>query len=346
VLEDGGDGVGVVDFPRRGLPRVVGQDAAAATARTGQHVVEVDVPDQAGPVDARPNGRRDVGAEAGVRARRGVLAREATLERLLDARRDGRWRTTQENAWALDSLVRYWRGQQRTAPALTARVWLGRQSLGETRFEGRAARVTEGTVPMTELRRIGDAPLVIGETGQGHLYYRVGLRYAPSNLRLRAEEQGFSVTRSYESLGAASDVRRGRDGTWHVRAGADVRVRLTVVLPADRQDVAIDDPLPAGLEAVNMAFRTTATQRISRALDEAVRDAGDFWALFAFDHREFRDDRMVAFAREAAAGVYELTYAARATTPGTFLAQPTQAEEMYAPETFGRTATDVVVVGP
>ena len=38
------------------------------------------------------------------------------------------------------------------------------------------------------------------------------------------------------------------------------------------------------------------------------------------------------------------SYVARATTPGTFVVPPPKAEEMYAPETFGRGATDRVVV--
>jgi len=36
--------------------------------------------------------------------------------------------------------------------------------------------------------------------------------------------------------------------------------------------------------------------------------------------------------------------AARATTPGTFIAPPAKAEEMYSPEVFGRSASDWVVV--
>jgi uncharacterized protein YfaS (alpha-2-macroglobulin family) len=271
---------------------------------------------------------------------------EKVVRGLLAGRHDGRWETTQENAWALDSLARYWRARESVAPSLDAQAWLGTRYLGATHFEGRAATVSEGVVPMGELRRLGDSALVISERGRGRLYYRVGLRYAPASLRMSPEEQGFSVTRSYESIAAPADVRRAADGTWHVKAGADVRVRLTVVVPAERSDVAIDDPLPAGLEPVNLTFRTTASQRLSQALDERVRDTGDYWALFAFDHRELRDERMVAFAGRVSAGVYELTYLARATTPGTFLAQPTHAEEIYAPETFGRTATDVLVVDP
>jgi hypothetical protein len=35
---------------------------------------------------------------------------------------------------------------------------------------------------------------------------------------------------------------------------------------------------------------------------------------------------------------------ARATTPGTFVTPPTKAEEMYSPDVFGRSSSDVVIV--
>ena len=57
-----------------------------------------------------------------------------------------------------------------------------------------------------------------------------------------------------------------------------------------------------------------------------------------------RDDRVEAFASLVWDGVYTYRYVARALTPGRFVAPPPRAEEMYAPETFGRGATDRVVV--
>ena len=44
------------------------------------------------------------------------------------------------------------------------------------------------------------------------------------------------------------------------------------------------------------------------------------------------------------AGTYDYSYVARATTPGSFVVPPVRAEEMYFPETFGRGASDTVVV--
>jgi hypothetical protein len=57
-----------------------------------------------------------------------------------------------------------------------------------------------------------------------------------------------------------------------------------------------------------------------------------------------RDERVEAFASLLWDGVYTYSYVARATTPGTFVVPPTKAEEMYHPETFGRSATDRVIV--
>ena len=63
-----------------------------------------------------------------------------------------------------------------------------------------------------------------------------------------------------------------------------------------------------------------------------------------FDHQNLRDDRVEAFSALLWEGVHTYRYVARATTPGTFVVPPPKAEEMYAPETFGRGATDRVIV--
>ena len=135
------------------------------------------------------------------------------------------------------------------------------------------------------------------------------------------------------------DSVRLEDGSWEVKAGATVRVRVVLVVPDRRYFVAISDPLPAGLEGINLKFKTSAQTRLSGQLDNRVYDTWSWYSLLAFDHREMRDDRVVLFADRLPAGVYEYTYLARATTYGSFVVAPTKAEEMYHPETFGRAAT-------
>ena len=69
-----------------------------------------------------------------------------------------------------------------------------------------------------------------------------------------------------------------------------------------------------------------------------------WWRQYWFEHQNFRDERAEAFSSLLWEGVYNYTYVARATTPGEFVVPPAKAEEMYHPETFGRTGTDFVNV--
>ena len=69
-----------------------------------------------------------------------------------------------------------------------------------------------------------------------------------------------------------------------------------------------------------------------------------WWERGGFDHVERHDDRVQLFATRSSEGRHTFTYVVRATTAGTFRTAPARAEEMYAPEVFGRTATTVVEI--
>ena len=106
-------------------------------------------------------------------------------------------------------------------------------------------------------RDTSDLLLSQGGTRPALLPHRHALR-APGPHARRADH-GFTVERRYEGADEASDVTRDADGTWRIRAGARVRVRLTMVAEARRYHVALVDPLPAGLEAMNPALATTGS---------------------------------------------------------------------------------------
>ena len=69
-----------------------------------------------------------------------------------------------------------------------------------------------------------------------------------------------------------------------------------------------------------------------------------WWWSTWYEHQNLRDERVEAFTSLLWDGVYDYTYVARATTPGNFVVPPAKAEEMYHPETFGRSASDRVIV--
>ncbi len=69
-----------------------------------------------------------------------------------------------------------------------------------------------------------------------------------------------------------------------------------------------------------------------------------WWSRPWYEHQNLRDERAEAYTSLLYGGVYEYTYLAIATTPGRFVVPPSKAEEMYHPETFGRTGTERLVV--
>jgi uncharacterized protein YfaS (alpha-2-macroglobulin family) len=272
---------------------------------------------------------------------------------LLSGRTRGHWMNTQENVFILLALDRYFNTYEKTTPDFVARVWLGEGFAGEQTFKGRSIDRQQLNLPMSALvERTANAPanLTIGKEGAGRLYFRIGTRYAPSNLKLAAADYGFKVERKYEAIDDPSDVRRDADGTWHIKAGARVRVRVTISNPARRYHVALVDPLPAGLEALNPELAVTerlpdesteaGIYRGGRGISDFYRDWRGTW----YEHQNLRDERVEAFTSLLWEGEHVYTYFARATTPGLFVVPPAKAEEMYEPETFGRGQSDRVRV--
>ncbi|HVF42064.1 MAG TPA: alpha-2-macroglobulin family protein, partial [Pyrinomonadaceae bacterium] len=264
---------------------------------------------------------------------------------LLAHRTKGRWENTQENAFVLLALDRYFRTYEKATPDFVARAWLGEAYAGEQQFKGRSTDRQQFDVPMSYIAQKGAGStqnLVIQKEGEGRLYYRIGMQYAPSSLKLAAADYGFAVERKYEAADNPADVRRDADGTWHIKAGAKVRVNLTLVAPTRRYHVALVDPLPAGLEAMNPALAVTGSIPEEQKMEPAR--FGWWWVYPWFEHQNLRDERAEVFTSLLWEGVYSYTYVARATTPGTFVVPPPKAEEMYHPETFGRGSTDRVIV--
>lgn len=266
---------------------------------------------------------------------------------LLAHRNKGRWDNTQENVFVLLTLDRYFNTYEDQTPDFVARIWLGDTYAGDNEFRGRTTDIHETLIPMnyvlTETESAGGVEdLILSKEGPGRLYYRLGLQYAPTDLNLDPLDMGFVIERRYEGVDDPEDVSQDDDGVWHIKAGARVKVTITMMADNRRYHVALVDPLPAGLEIVNPAL--AVSQSIPQ--DPASPDYryGWWWWGPWYEHQNLRDDRAEAFTSLLWDGVYEYTYYARATTPGIFIVPPAKAEEMYSPEVFGRSGSDWVIV--
>lgn len=262
---------------------------------------------------------------------------------LLGQRTRGHWNSAQDNAFVLVGMRHYFERFEGVTPELVARAWLGPTYVLEQPFSGRTTDRTTTVVPMSDVVALpADQALVLQKDGLGRLYYRLGMRYAPADLTLDARDEGFVVERTYEAIDDPADVTRDPDGTWRIRSGAAVRVTVTMVADARRSHVALVDPLPAGLEPVNPALAVSQTF----VPDDGTPADGDDWCWCWrwFEHQNLRDDRAEAFTSFLDGGTYEYRYVARATTPGRFVVPPATAEELFAPEVFGRSASATVIV--
>jgi len=273
---------------------------------------------------------------------------------LLAHRKKGHWGSTQENVFILLALDKYFNAFEKVTPDFVTKVWLGNTYAGEQAFKGRSVDSNQLNIPMSYLvGQGGSSNLILDRQGAGRLYYRIGMQYAPKNLKLEPADYGFTVLRKYEAVDSADDVKQNPDGSWTVRSGARVRVRLTMIAQSRRYHVALVDNLPAGLEILNPGLATTeALPPDTGGGNTGVAEIGSrslgrnyyWWRANWFEHQNFRDERAEAFSSLLWEGVYNYTYVTRATTPGQFVVPPAKAEEMYAPETFGRSGTDFLRV--
>ncbi|MBM4361381.1 MAG: hypothetical protein FJ104_01780, partial [Deltaproteobacteria bacterium] len=276
---------------------------------------------------------------------RGALV--APLARaLVESRRGGTWRSTQESAWALLALDDYRRAREAEPADYAATVWLGDTRVQDLRF-GARAEAQRLEVPLSRLVELGAGRLVLEKRGRGTLHYEARLRTARREQPRAPLDAGFYVERRLVPVRQGQPTAPPREG--EVTAGDLVRVELTVVASGPRDWMVLDDPIPSGLEAVDPNLATTA------AFLADAEDAGpgpedrDAVAegradLTAPARVERRDDRVLFFVDHLPPGVHRYRYLARATTRGTFVHPPTSATEMYRPEHFGRTAGGTLVV--
>lgn len=248
-------------------------------------------------------------------------------------RSGGRWRNTQENAYALLALSAYARVREAVVPDHRIDAWVGPRRLTALELHGRDLAPHERTVTMAELLGpLGTdrtTTVVLDREGEGAAYFRLGMEWA-ATLPAPARGQGLSLARRLrtatgEPIDAAS-----------LRAGQ--RYLLEVVLESDVPVpyVALEVPLPAGLEAIDASLGAGGRARVSIADDDAA------W----IDHRELHRDRVLLFADELAPGRHVHAVPVLATTPGRYVLPAAVAEAMYSPEVRARTTTLRVRVSP
>jgi uncharacterized protein YfaS (alpha-2-macroglobulin family) len=276
---------------------------------------------------------------------------------LMTARKQGHWETTQETAWSIMALTDYMVATGELQANYDFQVSLNGKELGQGTVTTQDVDQTRRLVATIEdlvrdetnhivLRRSAAQVQPLTETtpmaglDQGQLYYSMYLRYYLPVEDVRGLNRGIVVSRQYSLLNAPNQP------VDTATVGDVLRVKLTLIAPNDLHYLVVEDPLPAGSEALDISLKTTRTAyQEPEVTDPHGLPSGraPYWSYFA--ESELHDEKIVLFATYLGKGTYEYTYLIRASVPGRFLTMPTQAYEMYFPEVYGRSDGAVFTIG-
>jgi uncharacterized protein YfaS (alpha-2-macroglobulin family) len=161
---------------------------------------------------------------------------------------------------------------------------------------------------------------------EGTVYWSAAAAYYdPATAEGRSGSRQLAIARRYARLVPVTVegriVYREQPFNGSAEPGDVLTVRLAVAGSADWRYIAIEDPLPAGVEAVQ---DTTAYP-----LEQPGRVQW-WWG----SQVEYRDARTVFFQESFERGRYEYVYLVKVISAGTFRAVPAQASPMYVPDVF------------
>jgi len=171
----------------------------------------------------------------------------------------------------------------------------------------------------------------LAKKGAGPLYYN-GYQttftledfITKAGLEIKVQRKYYKLVKAGKSIDAAGSRgqvvrqkvekydRQELENLATVTSGDLVEIELEIQSKNDYEYLVFEDMKPAGFEPVDQRSGYTGN------------DLGAYV--------EYRDNRVVFFARTLARGEHSVAYRMRAETPGQFSALPTRAWAMYAPE--------------
>ena len=276
-----------------------------------------------------------------------------TVRWLMGARRADRWETTQENAWAIMALTDWMAATGELEGDYDWQVALNDSALGTgTVTPATVAEVTTLHAGIEELLLDQTNAVVIGrtasgdQTGKGQLYYTTHLKTYQPVEEVEPLSRGVTINREYRLADCGqTDPKQTCPTVTQAKVGDVLDVKLTVVVPNSLYYVVVEDPLPAGVEALDVSLKTTS-KTVEGPKVEEENEGYNPWADWGWQptHVELRDEKAVLFETALDPGTYEFSYQIRASLPGEYLTLPPTASQMYFPEVWGRGAGSTFTV--
>jgi hypothetical protein len=251
---------------------------------------------------------------------------------LMVARTADAWQTTQETAWAVMALTDWMvvtnelQANYGYTASFNGDQLISASATLENVTDTQTLMVAVADMMQDDLNR-----LTIERTeGAGNLYYTAYLRAFLPVPEIESLNRGIIVERRYTLL-----EDENHESITSAEIGDVVQVRLTIVAPNDLHYVVIDDPIPAGAEAINPDLETSQQVGTRPGLDSA-NPLQYGWGWWWFSNIEFRDEKVVLNATYLPAGTYEYVYTIRPGLEGVYNVIPPTGREFFFPDVFGR----------
>lgn len=244
------------------------------------------------------------------------------------------WSSTKQTAMVLYGLLDYMQARHEMAADASVEVIVNGVTAGTRTFT--AASVTAPDPVVVTVPATGGAnSVVLRKKGGGTLYWSASAEYFDTAGPFeRTGSRKLAITRKYFTLAPVRVqnriVYRETPFDGNAKPGDLLLVRVNAAGSADWRYLMVEDPLPAGVEAVQQLGLYELEHRTA------------FWDG---SRREYRDDRVVFFQESFEAGHYEFVYLLKVTTPGVFRAMPAQIAPMYVPGSTASSEPQTLTVG-
>ncbi|OGK04721.1 MAG: hypothetical protein A2W80_05460, partial [Candidatus Riflebacteria bacterium GWC2_50_8] len=279
---------------------------------------------------------------ANLAAKGGKKQADDLAGRLLDSANDkGYWNSTADTGLALFALGEYFKASN-TEFASNVDFDLTTSSGKETLNSGQFGISRD--ISAEEL--LNPEGIKIDAPGKNMLSYSFEYSYPDEAERTEAVNKGFKVEKFFENLNGSKEFRVGDLVKATVEFEDNVE-RKGYYYGTMLSHLAVEDPIPAGFIAINPNLKNETLP------SDADTDNEEYYCDWAFgaytfyaDHRELRNDRLLAFKNRMWSGRFRIVYYLRAVCEGTFKMKPTQVGLMYNPEYYGMSVPKTVTVLP
>jgi len=271
-----------------------------------------------------------------------ALARRDPSSPLLDRavrwlmlnRRGGYWWNTKQTAFALYGLLEVLQARNETAQAFAVDIHVNGVIAGSHTFTP-ASLTKPDPVVLSAPARDGANTVRLVKKGGGTLYWSAqAVYYDTQGAQARSGSRQLAITRQYARVVPVRQrdriVYQEQPFDGRINPGDVLSVRITVAGANSWRYLIVEDPLPAGVEAIQ---DTTAYPMERR----------DRWRWWWGSQTEYRDNRTLFF-QERFDGRAEYVYLVKAISSGEFRAVPAQVSPMYVPDVHASSEPATVTV--